>query len=201
MKAVAAETGHDPASLPKLRNFLLIIVNYIERGEGGPRAAAAQTYSDVKGEASKQAFLLMSRTDFASIYRLLTRRERRIFRRLVGRNVIVDALGVKPDAFVYVKGYGKTGHHRGPRVRRWLTGITKGRDLLSVKHGRGISGAQGRFGVDRREGKKHTGLVQFEARGSQMGAFAKADDWVAYAKLRFWLAKYIRPRKGSTRLK
>lgn len=195
-----------------LRNFLLIIVNYVQRGQGGPKAKATATFEDVEGMPSKQAFLLLSRTDFASMYRLLSRTERQAFKRLVGENVIAHALGVGPRARVYVKGYGTDQHHAGPTVRQWLRGIIAGKDLLSTRRrarragrpergGRaGISGAQGRHKVDKRRGKKHTGLVRFEARGSRTGHWETADKWEQYARRRFLMAFLFRNRKGSTRL-
>jgi hypothetical protein len=59
--------GLPAARLMRLRNSLLIIVNYVERGKGGPASRAAAGWVHVKGRAAKQAFILLSRTDFASM--------------------------------------------------------------------------------------------------------------------------------------
>ena len=72
--------GKKTSILNNLRNFVMMIVNYIRRGQGGEASQKAGAFADVAGKPSKQAFTLMSRTDFASIYRrLLSKTERRLF--------------------------------------------------------------------------------------------------------------------------
>lgn len=99
------------------------------------------------------------------------------------------------------QGYGRDQHHAGPTVQQWLRAMRAGRDLLSSRRGGGISRAQGRFAVDKGRGKKQSGLVRFEARGSSLGAWEIADNnWVRFAFLRLLATKHLRARKDATRL-
>jgi hypothetical protein len=179
----------------KLRNLLLIIANYVQRGQGGPTAEASGTFADVSGTASKQAFLLLSRTDFVSIFSLLSPPEQEVFRKLVADGTVLSAIGVDDKARVFVKGYGSHEHQPGPTVQEWLAGILAGKDLLAVGTGKEVSGAEGRFGIDKKGAS--AGLLRFEARGALNPPFAIAAEWVNFARLKFAFAKYLRSRKGS----
>jgi hypothetical protein len=196
-------TGRIPAArLVNLLSFLQIIVNYIMRGQGGQKSEDAGAFADVEGMPSKQAFILMSRTDLSSMHgSLLSRAERRLFKKIVRNAVIISEMGLTKRTPFFVKGYGAG--FRGPTVHAWLTGISKGKDLLSVNTGKGLSAAQGRFRVQKRKGKKDTGLVKFETRNREAGAFATAKDWEDHAFKLFESAATKRARqtgKGKTGL-
>ena len=202
----AANTKSIPAAeLVNLRSFLQIIINYIKRGQGKPGGGGSKefwkgAFANVEGMPAKQAFVLMSRTDFSSMYRSpLSKKEKAFFKKIVSKDVILDQMGLDRKSRFFVKGYGTDAHHVGPTVHQWLAGIYKGKDLL-----KGLSGAMGRQGVERRKGKKDTGLVKFETRNTVKGAWKKAADWMDYAKALFWEAATNRPRdegKGGTGLK
>jgi predicted small secreted protein len=187
----AVNTDKVPATeLVKLRSFLQIIVNYIMRGQGGKESKNAGAFSDVKGLPAKQAFTLMSRTNFASIYRwLLTEKEKKLFQKIVKTDAILKEMGLDRESPVFIKGYGTERHEPGPTVYKWLSGIPKGVDLLSTLSGKGLSAAMGRYSVETRKGKKDRWHVKFETRNTTMGAVRiKARDWVKYASKLFDLA-------------
>jgi len=186
--------------LVNLRNFLDIIVNYIKRGKGGPASDAAGAFADVEGMPSKQAFTLMSRTNFASMYKtLLSPDEKKLFNSIVSGGIILTEMGLTKKSPFFVKGYGKDSPQKpGPTVNEWLTGITKGSDVLAHGTGPGISAAMGRFQVQTKPGEKDTNLVKFETRNrpnAAGGAFRNAKDWVTYAHDLFTQAVKLRPRK------
>lgn len=196
-----------PASMPiadlaNLNNFLEILVNYVKRGQGGPESAAAGSFEDVEGMPSKQAFGLMSRTNFASMHgSLLSKKERRLFRKIVRGNMILTEMGMDRTTPMFIKGYGKDNPQVGPTVHQWLSGITKGKDLLSTQTGPGLSNAMGRFNVEKKKGRKNTGLIRFEARTSTTGVHADAKDWETFAHERFLRAEGSRKRTGKTALR
>ena len=135
LKAVNVK-GIQDQELVNLKNFLEIIVNYILRGQGGAKSEAAGAFEDVAGMPSKQAFTLMARTDFVSMYRtLLSNQERRLFRKIVEDDVMLKQMGIDRKAPVFVKGYGKESHERGPTVYQWIAGIPQGKDRLSATRG------------------------------------------------------------------
>jgi hypothetical protein len=199
--AAANTAGLADADVINLRNLLEIVFNYVKRGQGGPLSAASGSFADVEHLPAKQAFTLMSRTNFASMYKvLLTKEEKALFKKIVASGAILREMGLTKKSRVFVKGYGKQKHYSGPTVHEWLAGIISGRDALS---GGGLSAAMGRFDIEKRKGKKDTGLVKFETRNTQMGAFKPADQWKDYALLLFWKANLARPRatgKGETGL-
>jgi hypothetical protein len=186
----AANTDGIPVTeLAKLRSFLQIIVNYIMRGQGGKESKDAGAFADVKGLPAKQAFTLMSRTSFASMYRsLLTEKEKKLFQKIVKTDVILNEMGLNKQSPVFVKGYGKKRHEPGPTVYEWLSNIPRGVDLLSGRIGKGLSAAMGRYDVETRKGEKDRWLVKFETRNTRGGAWRKAEDWVDYAAKLFDLA-------------
>ena len=193
-------TAGTPASkLVNLRNLLLIIINYIERGRGGVASDLRGAFEDVKGMPSKQAFTLMSRTNFASMRNnLLSKEEQALFGKLATSKTLMKSFGLGPDSPVFVKGYGTKSHQPGPTIYKWLNGIHNGRDYLSVQRGKGISGAMGRFNIDKTKGHKHSGLVRFETRNrpsTSGGAFRNANEWVHYVSALFLVARFWRPRK------
>ncbi len=188
--------GGKPLALENLRNFVMMIVNYIKRGQGGEASDKAGAFKDVAGKPSKQAFTLLSRTDFSSIYRtLLNRTERRLFRRILKRRIILTEMGMNRRTPFFVAGFGSHGHHAGPTVAAWLAGIPRGVDRLSVQSDPALSSAQGRHDVNTKRGKKDTRLVKFEVRNTVLGAFKPASDWIDYAHDRFIEAATLRTRK------
>jgi len=194
----------DAKNLVNLRNFLEIIVNYIKRGEGGEASRKAGAFASVEGMPSKQAFTLMNRTNFASIYgTLLSADEKKLFDSIVSGGIILTEMSITKKSPFFVKGYGKESPQKGPTVHQWLTGITKGYDLLAHGTGAGISAAMGRSEVQTNPGEKDTGLVKFETRnrpGAAGGAFRDAKDWETYAHGLFKEAIRLRPRAGDTAL-
>jgi len=198
--------GIPAKELVNLRNLLLIIINYIERGRGGKRSDSRGAFEDVKGMPSKQAFTLMSRTNFASMRnKLLSDKEKALFKKLATSKAKMKSFGLDPNSRVFVKGYGA--NHPGPTIFEWLNGIHNGKDYLSVQRGKGLSASMGRFNVDMKKGGKHTELVRFETRNrppSAGGAFRDAADWFKYAHELFMFAMKNRKRdsgKGETGLK
>jgi hypothetical protein len=194
----------DAGKLVNLKNFVEIVVNYIMRGEGGSKSDAAGAYADVEGMPSKQAFVLMNRTNFASIYKeLLSADEKKLFNAIVRDGVILTKMGLTKKSPFFVKGYGTASPQKGPTVHAWLTGIVGGKDLLAAGTGPGLSAAMGRFKVNMTPGKKDTGLVKFEGRARPVaagGVHANAADWETYAHDLFQQAVALRPRSGSTAL-
>jgi len=171
--------GLPVTELAKLRSFLQIITNYIMHG----------THNDVKGRPAKFAFGLMSRTNFASMYWwLLTQKEKRLFQKIVRTNGILNEMGLNRRTPVFINGYGRERHEPGPTVHEWLSGIVSGVDLLSVRSGKGLSAAMGRYNVETRRGKKDRWLVKFETRNTIMGRMFEPKDWVMYASKLFDLA-------------
>jgi hypothetical protein len=170
----------------KLRSFLQIIVNYIMRGQGGKVSEDSGAFADVKGTPAKQAFTLMSRTNFASMYRsLLTAKEKELFVKIINKNLILNEMGLNQQSPVFIKGYGSVQHEPGPTVHNWLSKIINGVDLLSARSGNGLSAAMGRYNVKTKLGENDTWLVKFETRNTVMdpvnGPFREAKDWVKYA--------------------
>ncbi|MBA3357664.1 MAG: DUF4157 domain-containing protein [Pyrinomonadaceae bacterium] len=193
----AANSGGIPATeLVNLRSFLQIIVNYIMRGQGATASASTGAFADVKGKAAKQAFILMNRTDFSSIYQtlLMTEKQQSLFKKIVQKDLILKQLGLDRKTPFFIKGYGMKQHHAGPTVYKWLAGIHSGKDLLSVQSGSGVSAAMGKYDVEAKKGEKDTGLVKFETRNTVMGAFSDADGWVDYARKLFQYAAENRKR-------
>jgi len=191
----AANAGGIPATeLVNLRSFLQIIVNYIMRGQGGPASESAGAFADVKDLPSKQAFTLMSRTNFASIYKeLLSDKEKALYKKIVQSEEILKRLGLNQKSPFFIKGYGKRSGP-GPTVHQWLVGIHQGKDVLSARTGKGLSAAMGKYDVETEKGKKDTGLVKFETRNTVLGAWRQAKDWVDYAEGLFKYAAENRKR-------
>jgi hypothetical protein len=186
----AANTdGIHVTELAKLRSFLQIIVNYIMRGQGGKVSKDAGAFADVEGMPAKQAFTLMSRTSFSSMYQtLLTEKEKNLFKKIVKNDLILNEMGLNQQSPVFIKGYGTKRNEPGPTVYKWLSGILSGVDLLSGRSGKGLSAAMGRYDVETRTGKKDRWLVKFETRNTKMGAWKEAKDWVDYASELFKIA-------------
>lgn len=183
----ANTAGMAATEVAKLRSFLQIIVNYIMRGQGGTESDKAGAFADVEGMPAKQAFTLMSRTNFASMYKvLLSDKEKRLFQTIVKDDAVLKEMGLDRKSPVFIKGYETKHHEPGPTVYQWLAGITKGVDLLSVQSGKNLSTAMGRYNVETRKGKKDRWLVKFETRNTVLGAVGiKAKDWVTYAQKLF----------------
>jgi hypothetical protein len=192
----AANTEGIPATeLINLLSFLQIIINYIMRGQGGEASASAGAFADVKGKASKQAFILMSRTNFSSIYEtLLTPKQKALYKKIVKSDAILSRLGLNRKSPFFIKGYGMDSHFTGPTVYNWLVGIHGGKDLLATGTGEGVSAAMGKYDVETEKGKKDTGLVKFETRNTTLGAWKEAKDWVSYAEGLFKYAAEHRKR-------
>lgn len=180
-KAILDATNTDGiplTELVKLRSFLQIIVNYIMRGRR----------ADIKGKPSKFAFTLMSRTNFASMYKeLLTKKEKKLFQKIVKTDVILREMGLNQQSPVFIKGYGTERYQPGPTVHKWLSEILRGKDLLAER-GKGLSAAMGRYDVETGEGKKDRWLVKFETRNTIMTRVIEAKGWVKYASKLFDLA-------------
>jgi D-alanyl-D-alanine carboxypeptidase len=190
----AATTRDMPVTdLAKLRALLQVIVNYILRGQGGAQSEDAGAYADVAGEPSKQAFTLMSRTNFASMYKvLLTEKEKGVLQKIVNDELLLKEMGLNRKSPVFVRGYGKMKpglpltRYAGPTVHGWLGGIVSGMDVLSVQSGKGLSAAMGRYNVETRRGRNDRWLVKFETRNTILGAVEiGSKDWVKYAKKLF----------------
>jgi hypothetical protein len=184
----AANTGGIHATeLGKLRSLLQIIVNYIMRGQGGQESADAGAFADVEGMPAKQAFALMSRTNFASMHKvLLTDKEKRLFEKIVKNDSVLQEMGLDRKSPVFIQGYGTKHHEPGPTVYQWLAGIVRGVDLLSVQSVKSLSAAMGRYNVETRNGKKDRWMVKFETRNTILGAVEiEAKDWVKYASKLF----------------
>ena len=173
-----------------LRNLLLMVFYYIRRGAGNLKT----------DEPEKWAFPLMSRTNFGSIYKSLSKDEQRIFKKMVydRRRGILATLGLTRETKWYTKGKDDDAKIPSLTVYDWLKGITRGRDRLS---GGGFSGAMGRFRIER-EKKSQKGLIRFESRESEY--LKPASKWIDHAFNLFLTAMQDRPRdsgKGGTGLK
>ena len=126
---------------------------------------------------------------------LLSKEEQALFRTLVRRGIILDKMGIDRSTPFFVAGYGMHEHHEGPTVNAWLSAIPQ-RDLLTAT-GEGISGAMGRFGIEKRKGKKDTGLVKFETRADVGPTFATAPGWLMHAFVIFLKALHNRRRPSG----
>jgi hypothetical protein len=191
------------ADLVRLLSFLQIIIEHIN---------SAQEFNTDKKHLAKESILLMSRTNFSSIYHdLLTPRERKLFRSMVRKGLILKGLGVDRKTRVFPLGFvGRKSP--GPTIHKWLVSIhTRRRDLLSSLGG--DNRAMGRFNVEKKEGKKDTNLVKFEARGGaghilERPAKDRVDvhgvvtlgGWVAFCEEVFKAAHDKRARTGGTEL-
>ncbi len=170
-----------------LKGLLQMIVYYIVRGQG----------FEGNPKPSKSAFRLMSRTSFYSIYKsLLTKEEQTLFKKLVKSGIIPSTLGLTNSDPVLKQGHGRVRarNKANPKIGKWLVSIYSGggshpdkgskkTDLMSrPEHG---SAAMGRFDVDTREGKKHSGLVRIEVRLSKKhmgGNDQPRDKWLSYVR-------------------
>lgn len=186
-----ANTAKLPAAdLVDLLGFLQIIVNYAFRGQN----------VDVSKSPAKFTFFLMARTSFSSMYRtLLSKEEKKLFNAIVTSDGILKELGLDRKSKFFKSGF--KGQGKAITVYEWLVSIMNpGDDLLSPPAGG--SQAMGRFDVETAKGKKDTGLVKFETRGSSSHTNNQAaKDWVAYAEKTFKAAHTNRPRTGDTELK
>jgi hypothetical protein len=200
-------TAANMAKLPdkdlvNLHSLLQIIIETIT--EADYRNPAMQ------GKLAKEHFPLMSRTNFSSIFTLLSTDEQELFKEIVNSGGVLNELNVKRETLVFPLGF--TGAKSpGPTIHDWLVSIhTQKRDLLSSLGG--DNRAMGRFDVDAIAGKKDTNLVKFEARATSghdqnrpvvdtknaEGVVVKG--WVAFAEEVFKAAHTNRPRTGSTEL-
>jgi hypothetical protein len=196
-----ANTRHlSPIELLRLRNFLLIITNYIMRGQGGEISDRLGAFIDVNGKAAKQAFTLMSRTKFSSIYtKLLSLKAKKSFVEIVQHDLILKMIDPKLNrkSMFFIKGYGLKTHHQGPTIYDWLVGIYSNKDLLS-----GISDAMGRYPVKTEKRIKDRYLVKFETRNTtkavefrpDKGGLIESKDWVEYAATMYYFASKRRRR-------
>jgi hypothetical protein len=216
-KEILTEGKIDRVKAPNLYSFLQMIGHYIERGQIGQKKRVEE-----RGEPpgpSKYTFPLMSRTSFSSIYSsLLTLEEQKLFAKLVDSKKILPAINkVNPDLDLKESSkFFKYGHggvkNRPLKIIAWLKSIIdpkkygrriynreekryEYKDLLSPpKSG---SAAMGRFEVEKREGKKDTGLVKFELRS---GPTLPAAGWEEYARKIFQKAAESRKRDDGTEL-
>lgn len=104
-----------------------------------------------------------------------------------------DYINITRDSPVFIFGYGSESHNTGPTINEWLISIYAGggydpkdkkRKTDKLSPLTGGSASMGRFDVEDEAGKKDTGLVKFETRGSvAMGGNERnAADWVSYAR-------------------
>ena len=184
---------------PNLRNFLMIVITYIQRG---------QHDWGYTGTGPKEYLSLMARTSFSSMYReLLSRREKRLFDGIVRRRAILEKMSLTRRSLFYA--HGVDGPLRKLTVDAWLQSIPqKGRlragreekrsqkDRLSLPLGG--SAAMGRFDVETRPGEDDTMLGRFETRGTIQGPSRRLEEWVPYAKERFREAFLRRNRPGKS---
>ena len=189
-----------PRKLPdkdvvNLRNFLQIIIEHLTSVK---QHSNKPGYS--KTHLAKEHIWLMSRTNFSSIYRTkLSKKERKLFKKIVKNNAIPKELGLEPKSRIFPKGFiGRKSP--GPKLREWLVSIyKKKRDLLSSLGG--DNRALGRFNVETEREKKHTDLVKFEARATTgHNASRPVTKWVSFAEEVFKDAHDNRSRTGSTEL-
>jgi Domain of unknown function (DUF4157) len=194
-----ANTSSIPlADLVNLKNFLEIIINYILRGQGGAQSVRGGAFADVETMPSKQAFVLLSRTDFSSIYEnLISAKEKALFKKIVNKKILLTQMGLNTKSRFFIKGYGTHYEGAGPTTHQWLTGIFSGYDLLSVQKTPSMSSAMGKYDIEKGKGKPDTGLLKFEARNSQQGVFKDAVDWKDHAETIFLRASICRPRHGT----
>ena len=170
-----------------LKGLLQMIVFYIVSGQGFTG----------KPNPSKSAFRLMARTSFYSIYQsLLNKNEQALFRKLVKAKTIPSTLLLTNSDPVFKRGHGRVaaGSKDNPKIGAWLVSIYRGGGWHPDKRGKKTdlmsrpkrgSAAMGRFDVDTREGKKHSGLVRIEVRLSEKhmgGNDQPRDDWLSYVR-------------------
>lgn len=197
----------------KLRNLLLMVIYYIEKGRTN------STISHGKPGSAKYALDVMSRTHLGSIFDTLTPDEQVLFTKLAKDKSggILKSAGVSDTDLFFKDGTsevrkGVPGYN--PPVYKWLLSITTGNDDLSVRElssirkeygeeGYLVPSALGKYKVDEeKKGGKHEGLIRMEARATQT-VLLPLSDFVTHAENEFDLAIKNRPReqgKGKTGL-
>jgi Domain of unknown function (DUF4157) len=186
----------------KLRNFLMMVTQYIEKGR------TQSTLHAVKGKnvpgSAKYAFNLMSRTHFGSIFNSMSKDEQLLFTQIVKDKTrgIIPKMGLTTTSEFFIDGTG-TGYN--PTVFDWLLSITTGGDILSSRSEAGskLPGAMGRFKLDEEKGM-HDDLVRFEARNdATIPNFPNIEDLDDHGLKHFTAAMTNRSRgtsKGGTGL-
>lgn len=188
------------AAVAKLRNLLLIVVHTI--------SSIKRWNTDAKSLA-KENIELMSRTNFASMYRhLLSADEQQMWKDMVSGEVLLKRFGDDKKTMLFPKSY-KGLKAPGPTIHAWLVSIhTQGdaavaakaaaepHDLLSSQGG--DNRAIGRFDVNPKNN-----LVRFEARSTsghnaQRRKAFPPGGWAAFAEEVFKAAATNRPRAGKT---
>jgi hypothetical protein len=180
--------------LVNLNNFLQIIIEHIKQARHWNKPGGSNL--------AKEYISLLSRTNFTSIYRrLLSKRERRLFRAIVRSGTIPKELGLKRMDRIFPHGFvGR--RYQTLTIHDWLASIIakkRKRDKLSSIGG--DNRALGRFPVDMRKGKKHSNLVKFEVRATAgHNQNRPVSEWVTFAEEVFKAAATNRSRTGSTEL-
>ncbi|MFL5765215.1 MAG: DUF4157 domain-containing protein [Bacteroidia bacterium] len=180
----------------KLRNLLLIISQYIQKG-------TKQEEDNGTGSA-KYTFNLMSRTHFGSIFSSMNKKEQVLFTQMVKdlKKGIIPTMGLTTSTKMFKYGTG-TGYN--PTIYNWLLSITMGGDILSSRseYASELPAAMGRFKLGEEKGKNKE-LVRFEARNdSTIPNFPVLDQLDDHALKHFTAAMTNRPRdtgKGGTGL-
>lgn len=165
----------------KLYNLLLMIDLLIQNGQDKTTTPGTVKY----------AFTLMSRTNFGSMFKSMSKEEQALFTKMVldKKSGFLAKMGVSSSTKVFAV--------RGPKdfnptIYNWLVGITKGKDILSVQTSTSLPAAMGRFNIEDEKGK-HKGLIRYEAR-KVSGNSADAVNWEKYAFDQFKAAMENRKR-------
>ena len=211
-------TSSDSTSTVNLLNFLAVIIEHIHATQFMHRMNAADPCNRFnpivtisrsgrevrvrkRDKLAKEAILLMSRTNFASIHsRLLSKKERTIFGRIVDNGAALEAMGLTRRTPLYkcrwkndrvkwrVQGQWKD---KPLTVHNWLKSIRRPQkrragvpaDMLSLLSG--DSAALGRYPVSIDDEDDERNLVKFEARFTVTGQSRPAKEWLDFAEERF----------------
>lgn len=168
-------------SHPKLYNLLLMIDLVIQDGQNKKTPPGTVKY----------AFTLMSRTNFGSMFKSMSKAEQQLFTKMVldKKNGFLPKMGVSSSTKVFAV---RDAKDFNPTIYNWLVGITKGKDILSVQTSTSLPAAMGRFNIEDEKGK-HKGLIRYEAR-KVGGNSADAINWEKYAFKQFKAAMDNRSR-------
>lgn len=182
----------------KLNNFLLMVMYYIERGRNNSTRHKKVVVIDGKQTViweqgtAKDAFALMSRTNFASIFNSMSSKEQKLFKQMVFdmKKGILPHMGLKKSDKFFIHGSGSNEYYNFS-VYSWLVGITQGEDKLSSQSAK-VSAASGRFNVQEEKGK-HKKLIRFENR-EFAGAKVPMSKWLEHTEKHYKMASELRKR-------
>jgi hypothetical protein len=177
---------HGTAALPNpsdaLKGLISIVASYLVQGSANLPLAYPKTLGN----------LLLARTDFAKLFRLLPQEERATLKAdpRIWIELVVEAASrgnaslfrgrIEPDARVLKAGTDRTEKRVDLTIRDWLTAIPQNQDLLTRIEGSQSMGAMGSKveGVGRSGAREEAGIFEFRA---SQGVNLSLREWSDFA--------------------